>query len=214
MPNKSTAEKVNVMSEKLLIYAMLQKFYSGQLNKQDLSTWQSLVHLLESELNFLANDVTKRGIYLLQHITEKDTTNLEFVYNRLFVGPQRLEASPYESTYRNKERAVMQRETLAVRNFYRRAGLELKKINVEPDDHIAIELEFICYLLENSLENEHYNELYEQFLQNHLYEWIDDHIALVREKTANNIVIGMTYMLEGLLIEEKKHIPIKRRRKR
>lgn len=207
-------QKENVISEKLLIYTLLQKFYAGELNKNDLLTWQTLTKLIKTEIKCFDNEVMKKGLYLLSQINEKDASNLEFDYNRLFVGPNRLEAPPYESTYRNKERAVLQRETLAVRNFYLRAGLEVKKKNIEPDDHLSIELEFICFLLENSLEDENYEKLYEDFLKIHLYEWIDSHLDLVREKANNNIIVGMTYIFEGLLEEEKKHIPFKRRRKR
>ena len=46
-------------------------------------------------------------------------------YAKLFVGPQRLLAPPWESVYANKDRAVFQMETASVKNWYLRFDLAL-----------------------------------------------------------------------------------------
>lgn len=186
--------------QKLTIYLFLQKFYSGQLNHMEKTGWEMLISALNQEISY---DKVKKGIQILSRFSEEDLEELEYDFNRLFVGPNRLEASPYESTYLNDQRALMQGETFAVRSFYEKAGLVVSRKNMDPDDHIALELEFVCFLLENSTEEEKYNQLYQEFLKTHLFQWIESHCELIREKTKNNILIGISYILEGLILEEK-----------
>lgn len=186
--------------QKLAIYMFLQKFYAGQLNHMNKSGWENLLSALSKEISF---DKVKKGIEILARFSAGDLEELEFDFNLLFVGPNRLEAPPYESTYRNDQRALMQDETLAVRRFYEKAGLVVSRKNIDPDDHLALELEFVCFLLENSIEDEMYDQLYQEFLTKHLFQWIESHCELIREKTKNVILIGISYILEGLILEEK-----------
>jgi TorA maturation chaperone TorD len=67
-------------------------------------------------------------------------------FTRLFIGPRQVPAPPYESCYRSPERVLMQAMAIQVREQYRSAGLEVKRLNREPDDHIGLELEFMYYL--------------------------------------------------------------------
>ena len=87
-------------------------------------------------------------------------------YNKLFVGPGPLVAPPWESVYCSKERLVFGEQTLAVREVYRSFGLNSKEQGREPDDHIALELEFMAWLCKNSnISAQH------QFLTSHLLKW-------------------------------------------
>lgn len=195
-----------VVVHKFTIYMFLQKFYAGQLNRFTKVSWKELIVLLKQEMSFFSNDEITRGFLILSLFTNEDIEELEFDFNRLFVGPNRLEVSPYESTYRNAERVLMQGETLAVRRFYEKAGLVVSKKNIEPDDHIALELEFVCYLLENSLTDATYYQLYQEFLEEHLFQWVESHCELIREKTVNSFLKGISYILQGLLLDEKVNI--------
>lgn len=76
---------------------------------------------------------------------------LETDYNRLFVGPGRLLAVPYESFYktpcgddgRGRLRGPSEREVVA---FYGEHGYEMPEHFVDFADHIAIELEFLAMM--------------------------------------------------------------------
>lgn len=76
---------------------------------------------------------------------------LETDYNRLFVGPGKLIAVPYESFYkslcgedgRGRLRGPAEREVVAV---YGEHGYEMPDHFVEFADHIAIELEFLAMM--------------------------------------------------------------------
>ncbi|QGP93760.1 Tat proofreading chaperone DmsD [Neomoorella glycerini] len=100
-------------------------------------------------------------------------------YNRLFVGPGHLEAPPWESVYRSKEHLLFGEETLAVREFYRSFGLESKKKNREPDDHLGLEMEFMAWLSQAAAAKVQAGEDATEFLQGqqrflkeHLEQWV------------------------------------------
>ena len=188
---------------RLALYMFLQKFYAGHLNQLDLSNWKELFIHLNKDVHYFTSSEMLKAMESFAKLKEEDLEDLLYDFNRLFVGPNKLEASPFESSYRSEERAVLQFYTLAVRRSYERAGLVLVKKNNEPDDHLAYELEFICYLLENGLDDETYLKMHEAFLNNHLFEWIPAHSELIRKHTTNPIIIGISYLLDGLLDVEK-----------
>ncbi len=66
---------------------------------------------------------------------------LEYTFNRLFVGPMALSAPPYSSVYLDAEGLLMSKTTLTVRKVLQEAGLSFVQENILPDDHIAVELD-------------------------------------------------------------------------
>lgn len=86
---------------------------------------------------------------LRQFSAQWDSAQLEDLrrdHARLFVGPNRLLAPPWESVYRSTEHLLFERQTFEVRQQYQRYGMETRQSNVEPDDHIGLELRFIAHL--------------------------------------------------------------------
>jgi DMSO reductase family type II enzyme chaperone len=102
---------------------------------------------------------------------------LEIEYNRLFVGPGRPEAAPYESVYRDPHGQVMGPATRDVVRHYREAGLAPASDHHDLPDHVAMELSFMAYLaLEESTaqgeEAQIWLEKEQTFLQEHLGTWL------------------------------------------
>ena len=64
-------------------------------------------------------------------------------YVRMFVGPGRPEVLPWSTPYVEKQPVMYGIETVAVRTAYADYGLRLRRINKEPDDHIAIQCSFL-----------------------------------------------------------------------
>ncbi|MDJ1651176.1 MULTISPECIES: TorD/DmsD family molecular chaperone [Gordonibacter] len=65
-------------------------------------------------------------------------------YTRLFVGPGALPAPTWESPYLTKEPTLFQENTLAVRAAYRAHGVEPKRLQRVPDDHVALLCAFMA----------------------------------------------------------------------
>jgi len=76
-------------------------------------------------------------------------TNEELLvdYAKLFIGPNELIAPPYGSIYLDKGRKVMGDSTIKTMEVYREAGLAINDDFKELPDHIAVELEFMYYLV-------------------------------------------------------------------
>lgn len=65
-------------------------------------------------------------------------------YMRLFVGPARLPALPWESPYRTNEPSTFQESTLQVRAAYQLRGLQPKRLLRVPDDHVSLLCAFMA----------------------------------------------------------------------
>lgn len=127
-------------------------------------------------------------------------------YNRLFVGPGKLLAPPWESVYRSKERLVFGESTLQVRSFYQRYGVEVKNRNKEPDDHVGLEMEFMAYLCQEALEKIRagadafpYIQASQQFLEEHLGQWVPEFCGDVEEGAKTGFFRGVAKFTRGWL---------------
>lgn len=131
-------------------------------------------------------------------------------YARLFMGPGRMLASPWESTYFNDERLVFQQQTLQVRAWYRRYGLEAAHLNQEPDDHIGLELLFLAHLAQRGLQAlaqqdgivfDDALEAQRAFLTEHLLRWAPQWCELVLTHTRTDFSKGIALLTRGALAE-------------
>ncbi len=133
-----------------------------------------------------------------------------FDYNRLFVGPGKVLASPYESAYRSAKRLLMQKQTLEVRSFYQRLGIENRQEGSLPDDHLGLELEFVSYLLYQMLyvqeQPELFYEYYCEFIEKHVLQWAISHCDRVIDHSKTSLCKGMGILLKGMLEYERQTI--------
>jgi len=111
-------------------------------------------------------------------------------YAKLFVGPYELLAPPYGSVYIEGERKIMGESTVAVRNVYRRAGVDVSNDFHETPDHIAAELEFMYFLIFKEVESLGESEVgravdllnqQKAFLRDHLCAWVPEFTKKVEE---------------------------------
>lgn len=70
---------------------------------------------------------------------------------RLFAGAGAPEASCLESFYVEPNSHMFGSNTLAVREAYRRHGLQIERLHAEPDDHLGLMVGFIGYLIGEEL---------------------------------------------------------------
>lgn len=113
---------------------------------------KGLLHNLAESLKELSPDsadYAKEMIKLLQAYSDEE---LLVDYSRLFVGPAELLAAPYGSVYLEKERRLMGDSTMAAIDFYKSRGLVMDADFKEVPDHIAVELEFMYYLVFKEIE--------------------------------------------------------------
>ncbi len=142
------------------------------------------------------------GICFARHSEEE----LTVAYAELFVGPFALEAPPYGSVYLGGARRVMDDSTIETMKLYEAAGLVLDDTQKEAPDHIAIELEFLYYLITKSIEavSKGDNELFvrfegirSEFINNYLGKWVGPFCENIRTKTKNSFYRALSDCLES-----------------
>ncbi len=214
--NAGTDWATALFGEKLL-FSLLGKILYAELDK----TWlQSLIDEdVFSEAPFGEEQAeVQLGLRYLQDwseanrpvISEQAFMDLRIDYTHMFVGIAKVLVPVWESVYFNTERMIFQKETLQVRNWYRRYKLEPEKLHQEPDDHIGLELAFVSHLAQLALESldqkdetafQQLLEAQRDFLNDHLLRWAFQWVSLVDEHAKTDFYRGIGHLVEGALIE-------------
>jgi TorA maturation chaperone TorD len=133
---------------------------------------------------------------------------LSLSFARLFVGPFHLQAPPYGSVYLEPGTQVMGETTTAVNRFYSESGLTLDGNFTEIPDHMAVELEFMSYLLQmaqradeegNSQEYSSWVEKRRIFLGTFLSRWFGEFCENIRKGTDDRFYLALADCLEGVV---------------
>lgn len=147
---------------------------------------------------------TDEALYLLASTILKESKKqsidlLTLDFGRLFVGSSRPLASPYGSIYLEGKWEVMGQSTVDTLQYYKEAGLEIKEGFHELPDHIAVELEFVYYLIYKYLEenDEKYLLSQQKFVEKILNKWVPSFTKLVKEHAETDF-----YKLIGTLLEK------------
>jgi TorA maturation chaperone TorD len=139
-------------------------------------------------------------------LTDETFDALQTDYMRLFVGPGQVEAPPWESVYFHDEPLLFQEETLRVREWYARFGLQAELLHSEPDDHVGLELAFLAHLAGLRLsacetgETESLRWLTEaqrEFTAEHLGKWIASWYDRVGEHGRTDFYRGIALVTKG-----------------
>jgi len=190
------------LKERLAIYQLISGYYLDGVGSLDIESISKISFLEQSD-----NELLRMGYNKLRDGLAADIEQANYEYNRLFIGPDKVLAAPYESVYRNSQRLMMQQETLRVRRFYNILGLGCAAVGNQPDDHLGLELECMSYLLYRMLqENELRDvliEYYREFLDNHVLTWVFNHCEDVLNNSKTQLCGGMAMLLKGMLEIEK-----------
>jgi putative dimethyl sulfoxide reductase chaperone len=158
----------------------------------------------------------KQGLKLLQDWTQRNSSGLstaEFEAIRkdhlyLFTGVGKPLASVWESTYFSEGKLLFQKQTLEVREFYARFGLQAERKGHEPDDHIGLELSFLAHLATlalNSLEagdESHVEDALQaqrDFLTQHILRWAPAWAELTEKHAETDFYHGLAHLTVGTL---------------
>lgn len=135
-----------------------------------------------------------------ENIRQYSDEELAVEYAKLFLGPFEIKAPPYGSLYLDGERRVMGDSTMDVIRFYEGAGLSGSKDCRDLPDHIAVELEFMSYLIYKEIEALEKSDFktalnmvskLEQFLDRFLGSWIVPFCEKIKESTDNGFYAAL-----------------------
>ncbi|MEW6738744.1 MAG: TorD/DmsD family molecular chaperone [Nitrospirota bacterium] len=138
-------------------------------------------------------------------------TNEELLvdYAKLFVGPNELIAPPYGSIYLDKERKVMGDSTIKTMELYREAGLAINDDFKELPDHIAVELEFMYYLVfketealeKSDIDTAHkFIKMQQEFLNSFLGLWINNFCEKIKNGTDNEFYLALAECVSAFIM--------------
>jgi TorA maturation chaperone TorD len=131
---------------------------------------------------------------------EKVQVDLAAEYAGLFLSMGPKPVFPYESVYTSPDRLVMQKARDEVLVEYRKEGLDRIAEFNEPEDHIAIELEFMAYLCQKAADAMQARdrigaagalEKQRAFLQEHLLVWVPEFCKDVQQATKTGFYKGI-----------------------
>jgi len=149
---------------------------------------------------------TVRGLRALRAGTTTPLDVLGVDHRDLFEGPDHVLACPYESVYLSDEHLTFEQQTLEVRAFYNRFGVQAPSLGKEPDDHIGLELSFIAHLCVLGLDaidasdEDAQNAMIASvgdFLEQHLLRWVDDCLDRVVEHATTDFYRGLGHLTRG-----------------
>ena len=153
-----------------------------------------------------ADEETVRGLQALRAGTNTPLEVLLVDHRDLFEGPDHVLACPYESVYLSDEHLTFEEQTLNVRAFYNRFGVEAPLVGKEPDDHIGLELSFIshlCLLGIDAIEGSDADAetamiaSIGDFLDQHLLRWVNGCLDRVVEHATTDFYRGLGHLTRG-----------------
>ena len=127
-------------------------------------------------------------------------------YANLFLGVKRKPAHPSESVYMSEAQSMYQEPRDRVLSTYWEAGVDKKKEFTEPEDHIAIELQFMEYLSRKVVESLQKGDRQEAirflktsqgFLHEHLGVWVPRLAKDVHESAEIDFYKGVATMTDA-----------------
>ena len=223
-PSDLSACKSALIGE-ILVFSLLGKALYEELDKTWLDTL--IREDMFAEIPFGAEQTEiQRGLELLRHwtkenregVSEREFKTIKRDQLYLFIGTDQVLAPVWESVYFSEEHLVFQEQTLQVRQWYSRFGLQAERINREPDDHIGLELSFVAHLAKQALQavDQNDKQAYEDllqaqrdFLNEHLLRWAPVWAKLVKQNAETDFYRGLAHLTHGALLEAADLLEIK-----
>ncbi len=161
---------------------------------------ENLLDHLTMNLRETCLEAAPFSIAMEENIHKYSDEDLVVEYAKLFMGPFEIKAPPYGSLYLDGERRVMGDSTMEVIRFYEDAGLSGSKDCKDIPDHIAVELEFMSYLIFKETEALDKSDFatalemvkkQEGFLEGYLRRWIVPFCEKIKESTDNGFYAAL-----------------------
>ena len=192
------------------LYRFLGRLYKIEVDQPLLDQMKSMVFPAEGGPDELVQGYRMLGDYLKSPGLDP-LTDLAADYAKVFLGAGITEgdvAFPYESVYTSPERLIMQDARDQVLAHYRSKNLNKAETLLVPEDHIALELEFMAYLCattQAAIKNQDIDavvaSLDEQkyFLEKHLLNWTTPFCNDVQKCAETNFYKGLSQITSGFL---------------
>jgi len=171
-----------LMMDRARVYSFLSRIYREELDEEFLIGMKQGFRSVDCEEPELRHAYGNLHMFLNRiEIDDELVTGLASDYADLFLGIGKHPAHPYESVYRGRNGTVMGIPRDEVIGFYRKESLRRAEWFKEPEDHVAIVLEFMAYLclkeketleIRPAVRDRQWIRLQLDFLEQHLKNWV------------------------------------------
>ena len=198
------------------IYRFLARIYGKEVD-------QGLLALLfkNKKLATIDCDEIGQGYGMLKRFAggcrqESVVEDLGADYAALFLGCGKNTVAPYASVYLSNQKLMCQEQRNQIMEVYRKSGFVKRAEFKEPEDHIAIELEFMSCLCQRAAdalkdgdvgEARGLLEVQNSFLIEHLKPWVNDFCDDVADNAALYFYEAVAKITKGFLSIEEENIP-------
>ena len=212
------AEVLEILRDRVTSYGFLSQLY-----RQEISL-PALGHLLdELTREQPAGEVASEGLQFLRQfalaVQRSDLaavqSELAAEYVSVLLSGDKKGVSPFESVYTSAERLLMQEARDQVLAAYRAEGLAKIAEFREPEDHIAIELEFMAHLCQQTIEMLEKGNVagglasldhQKTFLEQHLLVWVPEFCQNLFRVSRSDFFRGLARLTQEHLDQERETI--------
>lgn len=206
----SLSEYAALLSNRENLYRFFARLYRKEVDADLFEHLSTMGFPSECEDPELAEGYQMLAEYLRQPGADP-LTDLAVDYARVFLGAGIYEseaAYPYESVYTSKEHLIMQEARDQVLEIYRTKGLDRVESLEVPEDHIALELEFMAHLCKkaiDAIEAKNWAQVasslkeQEDFLTQHLGNWTPEFCKDILKYSATDFYKAVSKLTNGFL---------------
>lgn len=211
MNELNTLELEQAFSFRGAIYQLLARFYRQEVDRELLEQLHRLQFDADETLPEIMEGNQLLKVYLDQ-AGENALNELAVDYAKIFLGAGPTlgdGAYPYESVYTSPDRLLMQEARDQAVAIYASEGIQPEGDFNEPEDHISIELSFMAFLCQKTLEAIRHNDeaavnsyLKKQlnYLQDHLLSWVPMFCADILRLATTDFYKAISQITYGFLI--------------
>lgn len=210
-PESAFSDLLDVIRERSSSYGFLSRMYREEVTSALLS---ELVKskAFDSQTKVAGTEIFGEFIGQLKGANlEKVAVQLAAEYASLFLNAGKNPVFPYESVHTSPEGLLMQKARDEVWREYAQQGLNRSENINEPEDHLAIELEFMAFLCRQTimaLEKDGkeqviaYLEKQRDFLEKHLLRWCPQFCHDLAQASQSDFYRGLALLTRRFLDSE------------
>jgi len=128
---------------------------------------------------------------------EKLQKELSYDYADIFLNAGANPVFPYESCHVTGDPVVMQEPVFKLREYFRKAGVHKNPDYKDLEEHVAVQMELLRYLLENGKE-----DLYRDFFKNKYTKWVSSFCDQLVGSTKTDFYQGLAHFTRGAMMCE------------
>lgn len=204
----------SISKEREILYSFLKITFQSPLTSETLQLWKEnfsaeFIDVLSDDNQYLRSFFENLHRKELDSIVEEEKQAYLATFY-IFNKEGKVPAPPWESVYMTNDRSLFGEPAFQIRKKLAEFDLQFIHENTDPDDHIAIELDFMNYLIhytfsakEEGREEDYVKGVYTQYwlMKEHLNKWISPFTKDILSSNTSDFYKGIATLL-SLFVEE------------